>query len=94
MIWVLVMSLPLQRLHRAAFSTAFTITLKFQFYHNFRYLHYKLNIGDTASVEKLSQSRMRAAYDETQRIVQEESYARMNERMRTDKEAQLVDIWV
>ena len=57
-------------------------------------MHYKLNIGDMASVEKLSQSRMRAAYDETQRIVQEESYARMNERMRTDKEAQLVDIWV
>ena len=28
---------------------------------------------------------MRAAYDETQRIVQEESYARMNERMRADK---------
>ena len=51
-------------------------------------------MGDTTSVKKISQSRMRAAYDETQRIVQEESYARMNERMRTDKEAQLVDIWV
>ena len=36
---------------------------------------------DVASVEEVSQSRMRAAYDETQRIVQEESYARMNERM-------------
>ena len=34
-----------------------------------------------ASVEEVSQSRMRAAYDETQRIVQEDSYARMNERM-------------
>ena len=37
---------------------------------------------------------MRAAYDETQRIVQEESYARMNERMWKDKQGQLVDIWV
>jgi len=26
--------------------------------------------------------------------VEEESYARMNEKMRTDKEAELVDIWV
>ena len=59
-----------------------------------RPLRHKLDRSDVASVEKLSQSRMRAAYDETQRIVQEESYARMNERMRTDREAQLVDIWV
>ena len=37
---------------------------------------------------------MRAAYDETQRIVQEESYARMNERIWKDKQGQLVDLWV
>ena len=50
--------------------------------------------SDVVSVEEVSQSRMRAAYDETQRIVQEESYARMNERMWADKEAHLVDIWI
>ena len=47
-----------------------------------------------ASIEEVSQSRMRAAYDETQRIVQEESYARMNDRMWKDKQGQLVDIWI
>jgi len=29
-----------------------------------------------------------------QQLIEEESYARMNQRMWTDKEAQLVDIWV
>ena len=47
-----------------------------------------------ASVEEVSQSRMRAVYDESQRIVQEESIASMNERMCDDKQGQLVDIWV
>ncbi len=61
---------------------------------NVRPLRHQLDRSDVASVEEVSQSRMRAAYDDTQRIVQEESYARMNERMRADKEAQLVDIWL
>ena len=53
-----------------------------------------LTISDVALVEEVSQSRMRAAYDETQRIVQEESCARMNDRMWKDKQGQLVDIWI
>ena len=61
---------------------------------NVRSLHHPPDRGDMASVEEVSQSRMTAAYDDTQRIVQEESYARMDERMRADKEAQLVDIWI
>ena len=48
---------------------------------NVRSLRHQPDRGDVALVEEVSQSRMRAAYDETQRIVQEESYARMNERM-------------
>ena len=52
---------------------------------NVRSLHHQPDRGYLASAEEVSQSRMRAAYDETQRIVQEESYARMNERMRADK---------
>ena len=50
--------------------------------------------SDVVSVEEVSQSRMRAAYDENQCIVQEESCARMNERMWKDKQGQLADIWV
>ena len=50
--------------------------------------------SDVASVEKVSRSRMRAAYHETQRIVKAKSYALMNERMWKDEEGQLVDIWV
>ena len=61
---------------------------------NVRSLRHQLDRSDVASVKEVSQSRMRAAYDETQRIVQEESYARMNERMWKDKQGQLVDIWV
>ena len=52
---------------------------------NVRSLRHQLDRSDVASVEEVSQSRMRAAYDETQRIVQEESYSRMNERMWKDK---------
>ena len=59
-----------------------------------RPLFHQLDSIDMASVEEVSQSRMRAAYDDTQRIVQEDSYARMNERIRADQEAQLVDIWI
>ena len=61
---------------------------------NVRPLRHQLDRSDVASVEEVSQSRMRAAYDETQRIVQEESYARVNERMWKDKQGQLLDIWV
>ena len=61
---------------------------------NVRPLRHQPDRGDVASVEEVSQSRMRAAYDETQRIVQEESYARMNERMWKDNQGQLVDLWV
>ena len=50
--------------------------------------------SDVVSVEEVSQSRMRAAYDENQRIVEEKSCARMNERMWKDKQGQLVDILV
>ena len=50
--------------------------------------------SDVVSVEEVSQSRMKAAYDENQCIVQEESCARMNERMWKDKQGQLADIWV
>ena len=49
--------------------------------------------GDVASVEEVSQSRMRAAYDEIQHIFQEESYACMNERIWAKKQEQLFDIW-
>ena len=59
-----------------------------------RPLCHQLDSIDVALVEKVSQSRMTAAYEETQRIVREEPYARMNERMQADKEAQLVDIWI
>ena len=38
-----------------------------------------------ASVEEVSQSWMRAAYDETQRIFQEESHAHVNEWMFQDR---------
>ena len=61
---------------------------------NVRSLRHQPDRGYLASAEEVSQSRMRAAYDEAQRIVQEESFARMNERLRADKEAHLVDIWV
>ena len=61
---------------------------------NVRPLRHQIDRSDVASVGEVSQSRMRAVYEETQRIVQEESYARMYKRMRADKEAQLVDIWV
>ena len=42
--------------------------------------------GDVASVDETSQSRMRAAYVKTQRIVQQEFYACTNERMWTEKQ--------
>ena len=61
---------------------------------NVRSLRHQLDRSDVASVKEVSQSRMRTAYEEIQRIVQEDSYARMNERIRADKEAQLVDIWL
>ena len=61
---------------------------------NVRSLRHQPDRSDMASVEEVSQSRMRAAYDESQRIVQEESIASMNERMCDDKQGQLVDIWV
>ena len=61
---------------------------------NVRPLRHQLDRSDVASVEEVCQSRMRAAYHETQRIDQEEPYARMNERMWRDKQGQLVDIWV
>ena len=37
---------------------------------------------------------MRAAYDETQRIVQEQAYASMNERRWAEEQGQMLDIWV
>ena len=61
---------------------------------NVRSLRHQPDRSDMASVEEVSQSRIRAAYDKTQRIVQEESYARMNERMWAEKQGQLLDIWV
>ena len=61
---------------------------------NVRSLRHQPDRSDMASVEEVSQSRMRATYDERQRIVQEDSYASMNERMCDDKQGQLVDIWV
>ena len=61
---------------------------------NVRSLHHPPDRGDMVSVEAASHSRIRAAHDETQRIVQEESYPQMNERMRNYKQGQLVDIWV
>ena len=64
------------------------------FSNNVKSLPHQPDRSDVAPVEEISQSRMRAAYDETQRIVQEESYARMNERMWRDKQGILVDIWV
>ena len=68
--------------------------LGLHFSDNVRSLRHQLDRSDVASVKEVSQSRMRTAYVETQRIVQEDSYARMNERIRADQEAQLVDIWI
>ena len=50
--------------------------------------------SDVVSGEEVSQSRNRAAYEENQCIVQEESCGRMNEWMWKDKQGQLADIWV
>ena len=41
-----------------------------------------------------SHSRQREAYLEAHRIIVEESYNRMGERMRNDKQGRLVDIYV
>ena len=40
---------------------------------NVRSLRHQPDRGDVASAKEVSQSRMRAAYDESQRIVQEDS---------------------
>ena len=68
--------------------------LGLHFSDNVRPLIHQPDGSDVASVEEASQSRIRVAYDETQRIVQEESNARMNERVWQEKQGQMVDLWV
>ena len=68
--------------------------LGLHFSDNVRPLIHQPDGSDVASVEEASQSRMRVAYDETQRIGQEESNARMNERVWREKQGQMVDLWV
>jgi len=51
-------------------------------------------LSNNNPAQDYSQSRMRQSYEQIQRWAAEESYNRMGERMRMDKEAQLVDIYV
>ena len=51
-------------------------------------------LSNNNAAQDYSQSRMRQSYEQIQRWAAEESYNRMGERMRMDKEAQLVDIYV
>lgn len=51
-------------------------------------------LPDNSATKEYSHSRMRESYEQAQRWAVEDSYARMGERMRADKEAQLVDIYV
>lgn len=46
------------------------------------------------ALREYSRTRMKEAYEQMQRWAVEDSYNRMGERMRTEKEAQLVDIYV
>ena len=53
-------------------------------------LRHQPDPSDVASVEEVSQSRIRASYDETKHIVQKEPYALMNDRMWAQKWGQVV----
>ena len=46
------------------------------------------------AAQEYSHSRMRQSYEQMQRWAVEDSYNRMGERMRREKEGQLVDIYV
>lgn len=70
------------------------------FSHHGRPLRNKLDVRNVApatasnTLEDYSRTRMRKSYEQMQRWAAEESYNRMGERMRSEKEAQLVDIYV
>jgi len=70
------------------------------FAHHGRPLRDKPDIRNVApapssdTLEDYSRTRMTESYEQMQRWAAEESYNRMGERMRRDKEAQLVDIYV
>jgi len=51
-------------------------------------------VPDNHSAKDHSHSRMRESFEQMQRWAIEDSYNRMGERVRRDKEAQLVDIYV
>jgi hypothetical protein len=65
-----------------------------------RPLRDKPNLRNVASkppsdtLEDYSRTRMKESYEQMQRWATEESYNRMGERVRRDKEAQMVDIYV
>lgn len=52
------------------------------------------SVPDNHSAKDHSHSRMRKSFEQMKRWAIEDSYNRMGERMRRDKEAQLVDIYV
>jgi len=55
------------------------------------------NVAPTSpneAAKEYSHSRMRQSYEQMQRWAVEDSYNRMGERMRREKEGQLVDIYV
>ena len=57
---------------------------------NVSLLRHQPDRSDVASVEEVSQSRIRASYDETKCNVHREPYALMNERMWAQKQGQVV----